>query len=132
MVLVGVGCGEGAPGDVRDWRPTDHNNAEASDEDPSRVPASDRPAGATDAIESVWTTQCAPCHGGSGRGDGPLSRSFQGVRDLSDPQWQGATTDADIAAVIRNGRNRMPAFGEALSDDTVNALVAHIRSLTRR
>lgn len=130
-MMAVVGCGEGQGSDVRDWRPSDHNNAEASDEDSSRVPASDRPAAEGDAIASVWTMQCAPCHGGSGRGDGPLSRSFQGVRDLSDPQWQSSATDADIASVIRNGRNRMPAFGEALSDDTVTALVAHIRSLAR-
>lgn len=133
LVSLAAACGDPPPGDVREWRPTDHRNAgEAGEDDPARVPTDDRGATPADAIASVWSTQCASCHGGAGRGDGPLSRSFQGVRDLSDPRWQASVTDVDIANTIRDGRNRMPAFRQSLDAATIQALVPHVRSLARQ
>jgi hypothetical protein len=48
-------------------------------------------------------------------------------RDLSDPAWQLSVTDEAIAAAIRNGKGRMPAF--PLPEATVQNLVALIRLL---
>jgi cytochrome c oxidase cbb3-type subunit 3 len=47
--------------------------------------------------------------------------------DLTRAAWQAKATDADIAAVIQSGRNKMPRFD--LPDVVVRGLVARIRSL---
>jgi cytochrome c oxidase cbb3-type subunit 3 len=50
--------------------------------------------------------------------------------DLSRPEWQAATSDEQIAAVIREGRNKMPRF--ELPPAVINVLVRRIRSLRGR
>jgi hypothetical protein len=47
--------------------------------------------------------------------------------DLSRPDWQARTTDEAIAATIRQGRGKMPAF--PLPDATIARLVQLIRML---
>jgi cytochrome c oxidase cbb3-type subunit 3 len=46
--------------------------------------------------------------------------------DLTDPAWQDRVTDAQIAEVIRKGRNKMPAF--ELPDQVVEGLVKRVRA----
>ena len=46
--------------------------------------------------------------------------------DLTDPGWQDRVTDAQIAEVIRKGRNKMPAFD--LPDQVIDGLVQRIRA----
>ncbi len=47
--------------------------------------------------------------------------------DLSRADWQAKVTDAEMAATIRSGRNRMPKFD--LPDGVLRGLVARIRLL---
>jgi cytochrome c oxidase cbb3-type subunit 3 len=47
--------------------------------------------------------------------------------DLGRADWQSTVPDAEIAATIRNGRNRMPRFD--LPEPVLRGLVARIRSL---
>lgn len=46
--------------------------------------------------------------------------------DLSRPDWQANVTDDEIAATIRNGKNKMPKFD--LPDQVVTGLVLRVRS----
>jgi mono/diheme cytochrome c family protein len=74
----------------------------------------------------VFTAKCADCHGTSGKGV-----SSVGTPDFTNPQFQAALTDAQIAETIRNGKSgRMPAFGAELNNDQVSALNAYVRSLS--
>ncbi len=63
---------------------------------------------------------CAGCHGAEARGgQGP---------SLTDPVWMHGSTDEEVARSIRNGYPpSMPAFGAALSEPAIQALVAYLR-----
>lgn len=52
---------------------------------------------AKDAAE-IWKTVCATCHGPKGEGKKPLGPAQKGNKFITD------SADADIAAVIKNGR----------------------------
>ena len=72
-----------------------------------------RGAGGGFAGMSVYQTNCQACHGSQLEGVGPA------------PELLGVTnrlSDADLRAVISNGRNQMPAFHQ-LSADDLDALV---------
>ena len=83
------------------------------------------------ARSAAWESSCSVCHGEDGR-----SRTEEGrqrrARDLTDPTWQAAVSDRRLAASIRRGRDRMPAFGRKLTDGQIRALVAEIRGLARK
>lgn len=122
-----------APSDLREWRVTDHDHTS----NPNATQVEVRPdAGnplAAQGIDEVtivtWKENCAKCHGTVGAGDGPQGPMTR-PRDLTDPEWQAATTDAAIAQVIREGRGRMPAFN--LPNATVTSLVRLVRLFDAR
>ena len=89
------------------------------------------PKGSGDAqlVDIAWRQQCTNCHGATGKGDGQMGPMVQ-APDLSRDDWQAKVTAAEMAATIRNGRNRMPKFD--LPDAVLRGLVARIRSLRRR
>jgi mono/diheme cytochrome c family protein len=58
---------------------------------------------------AYYETFCAVCHGSTGRGDGPLTRSFPAIPAVATPQVAGHT-DAYIFAVISRGRGLMPEY----------------------
>jgi mono/diheme cytochrome c family protein len=91
-------------------------------------------AGAAAACPPSYAERCAACHGERGRGDGIASSSLTPrPRDFSDARWWGARSDAEIAAIIRDGGARhglsaaMPAQADLAGPD-VDALVGCLRS----
>lgn len=86
----------------------------------------------------VYDHYCLTCHGESGGGDGFNSFNLDPhPRDLSDPAFQKAKTDADLADAIRRGgagvglSSLMPPWGHTLSERQVGELVAYLRTLRR-
>jgi quinoprotein glucose dehydrogenase len=67
--------------------------------------------------ERTYQRQCATCHGLNWAGSPPAIPALCGI--------DGILTDADIAAIIRQGRGRMPPFS-SLSDDQVQAVVQYL------
>ena len=53
------------------------------------------------------------------------------IRDLRSPEVQ-KQSDAQLSAIIRDGRGKMPAMGKGLTDGQVHVLVAYIRELSGR
>jgi cytochrome c oxidase cbb3-type subunit 3 len=129
--LLAPGCDRPPAADsLATWTPADHHSADDDRPAPS-ASAKPRgaPRGADDAaqlVELAWRQQCSSCHGASGHGDGPMGPMVQ-APDLSNDSWQSRTSDADIAAVIRSGRGKMPRFD--LPGPVVDGLVARIRAL---
>jgi len=113
---------DGGVGEVREWRPSDHDN----NQKPGQVDGGDPNA----IIGVVWKQQCARCHGPTGRGDGPDGRIMR-VPDLARPALQSASSDEQIAEVIRKGRNKMPPFA-TLPAEVVAGLVRHVRAFGGR
>ena len=82
---------------------------------------------------AIFAEVCARCHGPVGVPD-PASVARLGVKPLDSAHVQQQLTDQDIRHQILSGsRNRqMPAFAGALSEEQVDAIVAHVRTLDRR
>lgn len=132
LVLVAALACDRAPGDLREWRPTDHHDTE-TDPSPGQAPqvsGSAEPAlpGLEDVTVVTWQRQCVQCHGPVGRGDGPRGTMVK-ARDLSDPTWQASVSDAELAQSIAKGKNAMPAF--LLPPATIDGLVHLVRLLDR-
>jgi mono/diheme cytochrome c family protein len=90
----------------------------------------------TERGKRLYRENCAPCHGESGKGDGPGSQSLP-VRpaDHSDRAAMKSRTDAFLRDVIVKGGSAMglssfmPAWKGILKDNEIQDLVAYIRSL---
>jgi mono/diheme cytochrome c family protein len=84
----------------------------------------------------LYQTECAICHGQTGRGDGPLGKTqYPPASDLTRPRTQ-TKSDGQLYWLIAHGINLtgMPAWGEKYggpnNDDEIWSMVAYIRSLT--
>ncbi len=132
-LLLAAACGEEK--EIREWTPEDHAHPPEAEVDPARVPqgeGGDAPQGTTTerAAAALWLMSCASCHGREGRGDGPERPPEAQMADLSDPAWQAAKTDEELAQVIATGRGLMPRFDDRINSFGIAALVAHIRQLS--
>lgn len=89
---------------------------------------------------SLYELRCAPCHGSSGRGDGPsTSWLSKPPRDLTSTAWQASVDDAHLRKVIVNGglgvglSKEMPGSPDlAARPAELDALIQHVRSLAAR
>jgi mono/diheme cytochrome c family protein len=80
---------------------------------------------------AVFETNCVPCHGVSGRGDGPVGLTMNPrPADLTQHAIPGIHTDGQLYEWITNGfpGTRMPAFKTVLSDTDRWNLVNYIRT----
>jgi mono/diheme cytochrome c family protein len=101
-----------------------------------------RPATAGDARAGakIFADKCARCHGTTAKGDGPDLKRLQAATSPDD--WtdkdtnQGLTDDFITSMVMRggkaNGKSRiMPAFGDKLSPQQIQDLIAFLRSVAQ-
>jgi len=84
--------------------------------------------------KELFSAACLPCHGASGRGDGPVSATLErnGVRihpgNLTDPKmWQ--QSDGAIFWKISEGNSPMPSFQESYSEEQRWHIVNYVRTL---
>lgn len=82
----------------------------------------------------LYTAACAACHGADGRGTMPTLLAFDTpVPDFTDCAFSTVEPDADWMAVSHDGGparafdRRMPAFGDAMTDDELQRALDHIR-----
>lgn len=81
----------------------------------------------------LYAANCLPCHGATGKGDGPVGVTLDPrPADLTQHTIPGLHSDGQLWLWITNGypgSTRMPAFGEVLSDEDRWHLVNYIRTL---
>ena len=41
-------------------------------------------------------------------------------------------TDADRMTIVKKGKDKMPSFGDKLTDDQINAVLKYIRTLEKK
>ncbi len=61
--------------------------------------------------QAIFAEKCAGCHGEDGKG------KVEGSRDFTDVDYLRAAAPVDFFAVVTNGKGKMPAFKDELSDD---------------
>jgi cytochrome c oxidase cbb3-type subunit 3 len=134
LLVLATGCDQPPSADsLKEWSPSDHHS---SDDDRLQGQPGQGTSGAQgpaakgsdvpQLVDLTWRQQCTPCHGAMGKGDGQMGPMVQ-ASDLTNAEWQGKASDADIAAVIKGGKNKMPKFD--LPDPVIAGLVARIRQL---
>ena len=86
------------------------------------------PAFAQSGGADTYKAKCAGCHGADGQataiGKKLLAPSFK------DPAVVKAS-DEQMIAIIKSGKNKMPAYTGKLSDAQIKSVVAHIRTLQK-
>jgi mono/diheme cytochrome c family protein len=79
----------------------------------------------------LFATNCAPCHGSSGMGDGPIAdHTLIPAANLTLGQ-PTERSDGYLYATIRNGSFVMPAYGDAMSVAERWQLVLYLRELQK-
>jgi cytochrome c oxidase cbb3-type subunit 3 len=135
-------CDRPPPADsLREWTPADHHSTD-DDKQAARAPQGARtdqgseqspgPPGASDVsqlVDITWRQQCSACHGSVGKGDGQLGPMVH-APDLTLEDWQSKASDAEIAAVIKNGKGKMPKFD--VPEPVIEGLVARVRAARGR
>ncbi|GAB4161638.1 MAG: hypothetical protein Fur0037_28210 [Planctomycetota bacterium] len=93
-------------------------------------------AAAREEANKVFREICASCHGNTGDGDGPGSKTLDPKpRKFKDAKWQDSITDEQIKKTITNGgaavgkSAQMPAQPQLkVKEDVLNGLVRIVRS----
>ena len=85
-----------------------------------------RSAGAQDAA-TIYKSKCASCHAADGTGSAMGKK--MGALDFTTAEVQGMS-DAQLADIITNGKNKMPKYG-SLKPEDIKGLVAYIRTLKK-
>jgi cytochrome c oxidase cbb3-type subunit 3 len=127
-----AGCDQApAAESLKEWTPADHHSQDDNRAASGQAAGKRAPPGGDVAqlVDITWRQQCSSCHGGGGRGDGQMGPMVQ-APDLTREEWQAKITDPEMAAMIKNGKNRMPRFD--LPEPVLRGLVARIRSLGGR
>jgi mono/diheme cytochrome c family protein len=73
-------------------------------------------AHAQNASEALYKSKCAACHGANGTGSATGKK--MGAHDFTTTDVQGMS-DADLATIITNGKNKMPKYGASLKRRTL-------------
>ncbi len=81
-----------------------------------------------EAGRQLFSVYCAPCHGPTGKGDGPVAAKFIPPTDLASPFMQ-ENTDGWLYGTIRNGVRLMPRYAIELTEDQSWEIVAYLRTL---
>ncbi|MEX2283746.1 MAG: c-type cytochrome [Gemmatimonadota bacterium] len=83
----------------------------------------------------LYRAACAACHGPDGRGPPPERKLSVPTPDLTDCSFASREPDADWLAVMHQGGPvrafdaSMPAFGEALKEAELQAILDHVRTM---
>jgi mono/diheme cytochrome c family protein len=75
----------------------------------------------------TFKAKCAMCHGADGSASTGMGKSM-GLKPLSSPEVQGMS-DADLIALITNGKGKMPAYKGKLSDAEISAVAKYVKTL---
>ncbi len=87
-------------------------------------------AGNATAGKDLFTAKCTMCHGADGAGNTAMGKKFN-IQNLRAPEIQ-KRSDAELAASVTKGKNKMPAFEGKLTPDEIGNVIAHIRELPKQ
>jgi cytochrome c6 len=88
------------------------------------------PSMAADSGEALYKTKCAACHAADGSGNTPAGKKL-GVKDFRTPDV-AKESDAELLAIMVEGKNKMPSYKGKLSADQLKSLVIYVRDLGKK
>jgi cytochrome c6 len=77
----------------------------------------------------TFKAQCQVCHGVDGLGNTPVGKAM-GARPYNAPDVR-KLSDANLTAIIKNGKDKMPAFGGKLTDAQIKDVLKYIHTLQK-
>jgi mono/diheme cytochrome c family protein len=85
----------------------------------------------TKAGQALYAKTCAACHGKTGLGDGPKSKSLKtSPTDFSKAESQ-SQTDGEHFYKTKTGRGDMPKYEGKLSDDDIWNVVNYLKTFKK-
>ena len=80
--------------------------------------------------KELYGIYCTPCHGETGKGDGPVAKKFVPTpADISATGHGSHHPEGDLFAILTHGVNGMPAFRSDLTAKERWLVVAYLRTL---
>ena len=86
------------------------------------------PALAQGAGAATYKAKCQMCHGADGQPTA-AGKSMKAPSFLSPASVKEC--DADLIAITKNGKGKMPAYAGKLTDPEIKSVIAHIRTLQK-
>jgi mono/diheme cytochrome c family protein len=105
--------------------------AQQTDAAKLKKPVASSPASIA-AGKKLYDSQCASCHGATGKGDGKAGALLKPTpSDLTDTDWKHGQTDGEIFTVIRDGspQTGMRGYGSRIPATDIWNLVNYVRSI---
>jgi mono/diheme cytochrome c family protein len=126
LVLLLAACGGGNAADTKEDKVPDQYASQTN-------PFNEK-ADAVAAGKDIFTSNCASCHGDSGKGDGPAGASLNPKpADLTEPAKNDS--DGELLWHVAEGSgagtpgSAMPAWKNTLSQDQMWQVIAYLRTL---
>ena len=79
---------------------------------------------------AVYKSNCAPCHGVEGDANTAAGKAFKVPAFTSEAVVK--QSDADLLAIAKNGKGKMPAWHDKLSEDQLKDLITYIHGLQKK
>lgn len=87
------------------------------------------PVFAQGAGADTYKAKCQMCHGPDGTAATPAGKAMK-TPSFKDPDAVKAS-DADLIAITKNGKGKMPAYTGKLTDAEIKEVVSYIRTLQK-
>jgi cytochrome c6 len=78
----------------------------------------------------TYKSKCQMCHAADGTGSTPAGKSTK-VVPFNSPDVI-SKSDADLIAITKDGKGKMPAYKGKLTDAQITDVIAHIRTLQKK
>ena len=78
------------------------------------------------STQDLYKSKCQGCHGADGKASAIGQK--MGAKDFSDPDVV-KMSEADLAKITSDGKNKMPSYKGKLTDDQINALAKYIKEM---
>ncbi|MBI1871317.1 MAG: cytochrome c [Chlamydiae bacterium] len=81
--------------------------------------------------QEIYDKKCKSCHGKTGEGNPVMGKALK-IDPALLPLKDLKKTDEELTVIIRDGKNKMPAFKGKVPDDEISHIVQYIRSFSKK
>ena len=83
-----------------------------------------------ESTANVYKAKCALCHGAVGDASTPAAKALKVPSFTSESVLK--ESDADLLTIAKNGKGKMPAWHDKLSEDQLKDLIAFIHTMQKK